>query len=80
VPTGGSDDLVRARKHYALSLQHQVAQHNLRAVYGIVYTCKAVAALGEGASESATDRYRFAVRRWCYQRERMRPGLYQNQR
>lgn len=51
---------MRARKHYALSLQHQVAQHNLRAVYGLVYACRAVAeaAGAEGASEgsSAADR------------------------
>ena len=46
--SGGFGSLVRARKHYAISLQHQSAQHNLRAVYGILYTCRLI--LGDTAA------------------------------
>mmetsp|Transcript_106073 Transcript_106073/g.208061 ORF Transcript_106073/g.208061 Transcript_106073/m.208061 type:complete len:300 (+) Transcript_106073:34-933(+) len=48
---GGFDSLVRARKHYAISLQHQSAQHNLRAVYGILYTCRLI--LGDTAATNS---------------------------
>jgi hypothetical protein len=44
-PAGGFDSLVKARKHYAISLQHQCAAHNLRAVYGILYACRALRAV-----------------------------------
>jgi tetratricopeptide (TPR) repeat protein len=41
---GGFDYSVLARKHYALSLIQQSAKHNLRALYGVIYACQAVAA------------------------------------
>lgn len=66
VSIGGLDNLVRARKHYALSLQQQCAPHNLRSVYGLVYACRAIVAAAEAdqqqgsssSSSSAADRYR----------------------
>ena len=42
---GGVESLVRARKQYAISLQHQSATHNLRAVYGVLYTSRALSDL-----------------------------------
>jgi hypothetical protein len=35
---------VLARKHYSISLTNQAPQHNLRALYGLIYACNAVAA------------------------------------
>jgi hypothetical protein len=52
---GGFDNLVKARKHYAISLQHQCAAHNLRAVYGVLYACRALRAVrSSGGSASTT--------------------------
>ncbi|KAJ1381651.1 hypothetical protein B484DRAFT_460311, partial [Ochromonadaceae sp. CCMP2298] len=41
---GDLDALVLSRKHYSISLTNQAPRHNLRALYGLIYACNAVAA------------------------------------
>lgn len=52
---GGFEYYVQARKHYALSLQNQSAQHNLRAVYGVLYASRAAAAEAANNAEGSAD-------------------------
>lgn len=40
---GGSTNFLSARKHFTMSLNNQAARLNLRAVYGLVAACRAVA-------------------------------------
>lgn len=42
VAAGGADNLLCARKHFSISLSHQGAPFNLRAVYGLIASCKAI--------------------------------------
>lgn len=55
--SGGYDNFVLARKHYAMSLQSQAAQHNLRALYGVLYASRsaAQAAAEAGAADLSAD-------------------------
>jgi hypothetical protein len=39
---GGMEALVKARKHYSLSLANQTYKTNTRALYGMVMTCRAL--------------------------------------
>lgn len=43
---GGQEHLLSARRHYTLSLNRQSAKVNLRALYGLMATCRALLLLG----------------------------------
>uniref|UniRef100_A0A7S3M0G9 ER membrane protein complex subunit 2 n=1 Tax=Spumella elongata TaxID=89044 RepID=A0A7S3M0G9_9STRA len=52
---GGFDNFVLARKHYAMSLQNQAAQHNLRALYGVLYATNSAAQATTDAANLSVD-------------------------
>ena len=52
---GGFDNFVLARKHYAMSLQNQAAQHNLRALYGVLYATSSAAQAATDAANLSAD-------------------------
>ena len=47
---GGFDSLLKARKHYASSLNLQCARLNLRAVYGLISSAKGLEAMAVAVS------------------------------
>jgi hypothetical protein len=49
---GGYDHLVLARKHYSSSLTMLAPEVNLRALYGLVYVCRAIASDSSADSEA----------------------------
>jgi len=42
---GGGENLVKARQYYSVSLTHQKAQNNSRALYGLLAACREIQAL-----------------------------------
>jgi len=52
---GDKEHFLLARKHYTLSLNQQCANINMRALYGLVCACKAVAAASSSPSGTAAE-------------------------
>ena len=51
---GDYDHLVLARKHYTISLNILSSQVNIRALYGLIYSCKSI--IAEETKEAMTKK------------------------
>lgn len=52
---GGVESLLRARKHYTMSLNYQSAESNYRALIGLIYTCQALASSASSSSSTSSS-------------------------
>lgn len=64
---GSPEQLVNARKHFSVSLNHQAANLNKRALYGLAATCRRVLEIEEGKLPGGAQDHRVSERllEWC---------------
>lgn len=71
---GGGENLVKARQYYSVSLNHQRAQNNSRALYGLLATCREIQALSAKKVPEGESDVTAAMYDWCLEQLAARAG------